>query len=594
MIDGAEEQKENEFNQSNITAVNVNKNRDHEISDESNKKISFEPPLYIQRYDLVSDLLIKYECKTYMDIGCADSKLIRYIKNTNEMLNLIVGLDLDSEVLEGAKEKITGVLFDFIHPRQQPLDLCLLQGDIAQPDPYFVEKLNHENFGLDFVSLVEIIEHLYPETLKNCINTVFGMLKPRICLITTPNSDFNVVFGDEWQQNGQKFRHWDHKFEWTRCEFQNWCQNEILSQFNDYELVFYSGLGQPPDEFVSQNVGECTQLALFQRKSEYLKGKENLFSEYVRDKKRINIQNRESSRVSPLKLEPFLNSSHLNNYKQIIYVSYPFETYDFETLDQRDKLFMNEIHYFVSFLTRGFKDLNNSNELEIALKNNIDPNDDLTYLVSIDKLCEFSTIKKFQLTKQEIVDILQQSKKFELTTCKNYIIYRKIQENESSSASDRDYIECNDISSENKETIEENNNSSSGGDTTDVSKFKFEFEEQENWDNTNQVTVYTPEEQFEDSFEDQKSNNNLSVNSLTSSGYLSNTSSSNDSYIIIDGNSIINLNLYQSNYYANRSKNLFSKLKSKRRKVVRELRKKSFTDVKMEKIEFGLESLELN
>jgi hypothetical protein len=593
---GVEENKNEISDQQKNKNSNINKNKDHEISDELNKKVTFEPPLYIQRYDFVADLLNKYECKTYMDIGCADSKLIRYIKNTNETLNLIVGLDLDTEILEMSKEKITGILFDFIHPRQQPLDLCLLQGDISQPDPYFIEKLNHQNSDLDFVSLVEIIEHLYPETLKNCINTVFGMLKPRLCLITTPNSDFNVVFDEEWHQKEQKFRHWDHKFEWSRHEFQSWCQNQILSQYEDYELVFYSGLGQPPKEFEARNIGECTQMALFQRKSEYLDKKSCLseFKEYIKEKKRINIKNREMSRGSPLKLDPYLNSSNLNDYKQIIYVSYPFETYDFETLDQRNKLLVDEIQYFISFLTRGVKNFNDC-ELEIAMNNNIDQYDETSYLVSIDKLCEFNTIIKFKLKRHEIIEILKQSNKYELTKCENYVIYRKNQQDNESSISDHDYIECNDLYSENKETTDENNNSSSGGDTTDASKFKFEYEEQENWDNKNeQVIVYTPEEQFEDSYQEEKSNNNLSVNSLNSSGYLSNTSSSNDSYIIIDGNSIISLNLFQSNYYANRSRNLFLKLKSKRRKVIRELRKKSFTDLKLEKLEFGMDSLELN
>ena len=602
-LDSVEELK-NKSNETTTTA-SINKNKDHEISDELNKIVTFEPPLYIQRYDLVCDLLNKYECKTYMDIGCADTKLIRYIKNTTEMLNLIVGLDLDPEVLDTAKERITGILFDFIHPRQHPLDLCLLEGDVGQPDPYFIQKFKYENSGLDFVSLVEIIEHLYPDTLKNCVRTVFGMLKPRLCLITTPNSDFNIVFGEEWQKNGQKFRHWDHKFEWTRSEFQDWCQNEILSQFTDYELVFYSGLGQPPEEFSSKNIGECTQLALFQRKSQYLvkekeDPQESHFNEYMKVKKRINIQNRESTRGgSPLKLDPFINSANFSNYKQIIYVSYPFETYDFETLEQRDNLFLNEIQYFISFLTRGVTNYTD-NELEIALKNDIDQYDDSTCLVSIEKLSEFNTIKKYKLNKQEMIDILKQSNKYELTKCENYLIYRKSQE-ERSSLSDHDYIiesqDNHDMSSENKETNDENNNSSSGGDTTDASKYgtKFEFDDQENWDTGNKIEkVYTLEEQFEDSFQDQK--NELSVNSLDSSGYLSITNSnSNDSYIILDGSSLINLNLYQSNYYANRSRNLFSKLKSKRRKVIRELRKKtSFIDIKLEKIEFELDSLELN
>ena len=93
-------------------------------------QFKFEPPLFIQRYDFVCDLLNKYECASYMDIGCNDTKLIRYVKNTNENLNLIVGLDLDEDILNDSKEKISGILFDFIHNRKEPLDLHLIKGII--------------------------------------------------------------------------------------------------------------------------------------------------------------------------------------------------------------------------------------------------------------------------------------------------------------------------------------------------------------------------------------------------------------------------------------------------------------------------------
>ena len=71
---GVEENKNEISDQQKNKNSNINKNKDHEISDELNKKVTFEPPLYIQRYDFVADLLNKYECKTYMDIGCADSR----------------------------------------------------------------------------------------------------------------------------------------------------------------------------------------------------------------------------------------------------------------------------------------------------------------------------------------------------------------------------------------------------------------------------------------------------------------------------------------------------------------------------------------
>ncbi len=61
------------------------------------------------------------------------------------------------------------------------------------------------------------IEHLNEESLVSFPAAMFGMLSPKIIAITTPNAEFNVLF-----QNFTGFRHPDHKFEWTRAEFQSW------------------------------------------------------------------------------------------------------------------------------------------------------------------------------------------------------------------------------------------------------------------------------------------------------------------------------------------------------------------------------------
>lgn len=60
------------------------------------------------------------------------------------------------------------------------------------------------------------IEHLYPETLTDLPYNIFGYIKPQVAIMTTPNADFNVLF------NKPGFRHYDHKFEWTREQFQDW------------------------------------------------------------------------------------------------------------------------------------------------------------------------------------------------------------------------------------------------------------------------------------------------------------------------------------------------------------------------------------
>lgn len=53
---------------------------------------------------------------------------------------------------------------------------------------------------------------------------VFGIYKPKLVIITTPNAEFNVNFPNlNYGTSESTFRHDDHKFEWTREEFESWC-----------------------------------------------------------------------------------------------------------------------------------------------------------------------------------------------------------------------------------------------------------------------------------------------------------------------------------------------------------------------------------
>lgn len=57
----------------------------------------------------------------------------------------------------------------------------------------------------------------------------------------------------------RQFRDPDHKFEWTRKEFQDWANQ--AKQYG-YEVEF-TGVGEPPIE--SKEVGFCTQIAIFKK-----------------------------------------------------------------------------------------------------------------------------------------------------------------------------------------------------------------------------------------------------------------------------------------------------------------------------------------
>ena len=59
--------------------------------------------------------------------------------------------------------------------------------------------------------------------------------------MTTPNSEFNIVFGPDFSG----FRHWDHKFEWTRKEFEDWSRG--VGEDFGYDVEFF-GIGDIPEK----------------------------------------------------------------------------------------------------------------------------------------------------------------------------------------------------------------------------------------------------------------------------------------------------------------------------------------------------------
>jgi 3' terminal RNA ribose 2'-O-methyltransferase Hen1 len=109
-----------------------------------------------------------------------------------------------------------------------------------------------ENF--DAAAVVEVIEHLDPPRLGAFERALFGCARPGVVVLTTPNREYNVRF--EGLPAG-KFRHADHRFEWTRPEFAAWCAG-VSSAFG------YAVRIEPLGE-VDAEVGAPSQMAAFTR-----------------------------------------------------------------------------------------------------------------------------------------------------------------------------------------------------------------------------------------------------------------------------------------------------------------------------------------
>ena len=81
--------------------------------------------------------------------------------------------------------------------------------------------------------------------------------KPRTVIVTTPNVEYNVRF--ETLPAG-KFRHGDHRFEWTRGEVQAWATG--VAERVGYAVRF-AAVGPLDSE-----VGSPTQMGVFDMETE--------------------------------------------------------------------------------------------------------------------------------------------------------------------------------------------------------------------------------------------------------------------------------------------------------------------------------------
>jgi 3' terminal RNA ribose 2'-O-methyltransferase Hen1 len=108
--------------------------------------------------------------------------------------------------------------------------------------------------GFDVATVIEVVEHLDPSRLVSFERVVFEFARPNTVVMTTPNVEYNVRF--ESLPAG-RFRHKDHRFEWTREQYQGWAADAAARWGYAVEI---KPVG-PPDPLV----GSPTQMGVFTR-----------------------------------------------------------------------------------------------------------------------------------------------------------------------------------------------------------------------------------------------------------------------------------------------------------------------------------------
>jgi len=197
--------------------------------------------LHDLRLITVRDILLELNVSTVADMGCGEGKLLRLLMEKSQFKK-ILGMDVSYRALEIAQDKVK---LDRL-PEMQRNRIQLIQGSLTYRD----KRLE----GFDAGVLVEVIEHLDESRLQALEKVVFEYARPAHVIITTVNAEYNVMYE---KLTAGAFRHGDHRFEWTRAQFETWA-NRVAAQFG--YIVSFRPLGE-----IDETLGGPSQLALFKR-----------------------------------------------------------------------------------------------------------------------------------------------------------------------------------------------------------------------------------------------------------------------------------------------------------------------------------------
>lgn len=120
-------------------------------------------------------------------------------------------------------------------------------------------------------------------------DVVLSYFCPKVLIVSTPNYEYNIILqrsnpsnqeedpDEASQSQACKFRNHDHKFEWTREQFNQWASD--LARKHNYSVEF-SGVGGSADV----EPGFASQIAVFRRgiplKTDHHPTAEDLIGQY--------------------------------------------------------------------------------------------------------------------------------------------------------------------------------------------------------------------------------------------------------------------------------------------------------------------------
>ena len=195
------------------------------------------------RTTAVMDAIRESSPQSVIDLGCGEGSLLQLIVRDSAIAR-VAATDVSPHALDLARRKVG------LHnmTNRQAERISIFQSSLIYDDP--------RTHNFDVAVLMEVIEHVDPPKLDALEHSVFGRAQPRKVVVTTPNVEYNQLFNNI-RKNG--LRHRDHRFEWTRQEFQKWARD--VAEQHGYSVAIH-GIGV---EDTSIPAGHPTQMAVFTR-----------------------------------------------------------------------------------------------------------------------------------------------------------------------------------------------------------------------------------------------------------------------------------------------------------------------------------------
>ncbi|MGM9949123.1 MAG: methyltransferase domain-containing protein [Lysinibacillus sp.] len=171
--------------------------------------------LNTQRYEAIVKQVEKLPHRFVIDMGAGEGKLTERLAQL-KTIDTLYAVDPSNTALAKMTKRF--------HEADFAVTPTIQWGSLYYEDATFS--------GADVFILCEVIEHINEERLMQMMQLITDTYAPKNMIITTPNAEYNAVYELE------EMRHDDHRFEWTRTQFQAWCKT-VAPQYD----LYFEGIG---------------------------------------------------------------------------------------------------------------------------------------------------------------------------------------------------------------------------------------------------------------------------------------------------------------------------------------------------------------